>query len=60
MKYAALRSISPGNGKVTIEGTGVPGGKMELEQADKNPSTTVSEFFQKVENYRKLSKEYRQ
>ncbi|PYV09127.1 MAG: hypothetical protein DMG07_23935, partial [Acidobacteria bacterium] len=46
VKYDALRSVDPGNGKIAIAATGVPGGKMELEQADKNPTPTLAELYQ--------------
>ncbi len=56
--YDLLKSVSFSNGKIVLEGSTIPDGKIELEQAEKNPSPTLAEVNDKIQEYRKLREEY--
>jgi tetratricopeptide (TPR) repeat protein len=56
--YDQLKSVSFGKGKIVLESGSISGGKIELEQADKNPSPSLAEVFGKIEEYRKLREQY--
>ncbi len=58
LPYDLLKSVSYGKGKIVIEGTAIGGGKIELEQTDKNPSPSLADVYAKIEEYRKLRAEY--
>ncbi|HYK87888.1 MAG TPA: serine/threonine-protein kinase [Acidobacteriota bacterium] len=56
--YDLLKSVSYNKGKLLLEGGAIPDGKIELEQAEKNPSPSLAEIYAKIDEYRKLRVEY--
>jgi serine/threonine protein kinase/tetratricopeptide (TPR) repeat protein len=56
--YDRLQSITFNKGKITIKSGDIDDGKIELEQLDKNPSPSLAEVYQKIEEYRKLREQY--
>jgi serine/threonine protein kinase len=56
--YDNLKSIAYSKGKITIESNTIENGKIELDQADKNPSPSLEDVYKKIEEYRKLYSEY--
>lgn len=58
MGYDVLKSVSFSKGKIVIEGSMVPGAKIELEQVEKNPNPSLAEVYAKIEEYRKLRDQY--
>ncbi len=58
LAYDVLKSVSYGKGKIVIEGSTIGGGKIELEQTEKNPSPSLADLYGKIEEYRKLRAEY--
>ncbi len=58
LSYDLLRSVSFNKGKLLLEGSSIPDGKIELEQAEKNPSPSLAEVYAKIDEYRKLRAEY--
>ncbi len=56
--YDALKSVSFRKAKITLEGSTIADGKIELEQVDKNPIPSLEDVYKKIEEYRKLYAEY--
>jgi serine/threonine protein kinase len=54
--YDQLKSVLFNNGKFVLESSAQ--GKVELEQADKNPSPSLAEVYAKIQEYRKLREQY--
>jgi eukaryotic-like serine/threonine-protein kinase len=58
ISYDLLKSVSFDKGKITLEGSSIPNGKIELEQEDKNPNPTLADVYSKIVEDRKLREQY--
>ena len=58
LSYDHLGAVKAEKTKITIQGTGIPEGKMELEQVEKNPTPNMTEVANRIQEYRKLYAEY--
>jgi hypothetical protein len=58
LNYDVLKSISFSKGKIVLESSDIPDGRLELEQTDTNPSPSLAEVYTKIEEYRNLRQEY--
>jgi len=56
--YDGLQGVKADKSKIIIQGIGVPEGKIELEQVEKNPSPSVTDISAKVQELRKLNADY--
>ncbi len=58
LSYDHLGAVKPDKTKITIQGTGIPEGKIDLEQVEKNPTPSMAEIANRIQEYRRLYAEY--
>ncbi|MFH1575155.1 MAG: hypothetical protein ABIG68_14325, partial [Acidobacteriota bacterium] len=58
LAFAGLQSVQPQRNRITIQGVGVPDGKIELEPADQSQLPGFSQLQGKIQEYQKLASEY--
>lgn len=56
--YDGLGAVKAERDKIIVQGNGVPDGKMELEQVEKNPNPSVALVAAKIQELRRLHSEY--
>ncbi len=56
--YSGLSSIQSQRGRITIQGVGVPDGKIELEPVDQSQMEAFSQLPAKIQEYRQYNADY--
>jgi hypothetical protein len=56
--YDGLQGVKLEGNRITIQGVGIPQGKIELRQVEQNPNPSITEVSARIQEFKKLNAEY--